>query len=356
MKKYFLQTVLLSASIFLLIKCTKHPASSPLTEGNWVSAFQIGGFPRMGASSWVIGDTGYLVGGYSSTHSYFNDLWQFDPVKNNWVQKADFPGTPRQSAVGFSIGNNGYLATGYNLLTQQTFADCWQYNPTTNAWTKMADIPDASGARYGAVGFTIDNNGYVGTGYNNGNYLKDFWKFDPVANTWTAITNVPLSERAGAVAFTTYDNTAAYIVTGTNGNSELTDFWKYSPSSGWARLKNITNDSAGKYDDDYTDIARDHAVALVEPNNGVWKAYITVGVINSTYTNKTWEYDFVTDLWTRKTSYERAMRQQAVSWSFLNLKRGFVGTGISTASSLGDSTFFDDIGEWFPAETLSHND
>jgi len=103
------------------------------------------------------------------------------------------------------------------------------------------------------------------------------------------------------------------------------------------------------YDDDYTDIVRDHAVSLVMPNSGVWKAYLVCGQ-NGSVTAKTWEYDFATDLWARKTSYERTARQGAVSWSFLNLKRGFVGTGKSGTLS------FDDYDEWFPADDYNAND
>lgn len=357
--------MLLSASVFLLIDCSKHHPSPSTSSGNWVSKSQLQGLSRYGASSWVIGDTGYLVGGFNAAaDSCLSDLWQFDPVKSVWVQKAYFPGGARLSAIAFVIGANGYLATGISDVGQ-IYKDCWQYNPGTNTWTKMADLPDAnmagSGARYDAVAFAIGNNGYVGTGIGiNGIYLTDFWKFDPVANSWASVSNCPSVKRAGAVAFTTFNDTAAYLVTGTDGNNELTDFWKYSPYSGWTRLRDITNsDQTDNYDDDYTDIARDHAVALVQPSNGVWKAYITTGKSSSVLNDKTWEYDFAADKWTRKTPFSeggiRSARSQAVAWSFINMKRGFIGTGGSGMKVVNNvetaMSSFDDVAEWFPANT-----
>ena len=41
------------------------------------------------------------------------DFWEYDPVGNTWTQKADFGGTARYAAVGFSIGNKGYIGTGH---------------------------------------------------------------------------------------------------------------------------------------------------------------------------------------------------------------------------------------------------
>ncbi len=322
------------------------------TSGNWVNHFNMNGMPRNNASSWVIGDTGYLVAGYNSTNdSCLTDLWQFDPVKNTWTQKAYFPGAARQSGVAFAIGANGYYATGTNSKMQKNFQDCWQYNPSANSWTRMADLPDinvaGTGARYDAVAFAIGNYGYIGTGFN-GTYLNDFWQFDPIANKWAALSSSPIIKRSGAVAFV-YVN-EAYICTGINNGAELKDFWRYNPSTDkWTQLRDIANTSADNYDDDYTDLVRDHAVALVEPNSSVWKAYLICGQ-NGSATAKTWEYSFTDDLWERKESYERAARQGAVSWSFLNLKRGFVGTGKTAASSVSD------YDEWFPEDDVNVND
>ncbi len=345
--------------VLILYSCFKTPplccASGP--TGNWLKRAELlSGIPRTGASAWVIGDTGYLVGGYIIPgDSCLSDLWQYDPAANAWSQKAFFPGIPRRSGVGFSIGVNGYLSTGYDSVKNILFQDCWQYNSGNNTWTRMADLPDlngpGTGARYDAVGFAVGNYGYLGTGYN-GTWLNDFWQFDPVNNQWRAIQNSPVSKRSGALAFVFMDQ--AYICTGINNGIQSTDFWRYNPTTDkWTRLRDIYNTSRDSYDDDYTDIARDHGIALIiQPSysGNISKAYISLGKSNGEYNKKTWEYDITTDLWIRRTPYERSERQGAISWSFLNLKRGFTGTGS------GGKYIFDDLDEWLPENTYNAND
>lgn len=355
MKTRFINLSLLILSIVLLIiSCKPNPMPPIMFQGNWVSFSQIPGLARTGAGSWVIGDTGYIVGGYNSTNdSCLSDLWQYTPVSNSWVQKANFPGSVRQSGVGFAVGMKGYLATGYNPKSLQRFQDCWQYDPSSNNWIRMADLPDfngaGTGARYDAVAFTVGNYGYLGTGYN-GVWLNDFWQFDPLANKWTAINNSPVTKRSGAVAFVYFNE--VYICAGSNNADNLKDFWKYNPGTDkWTRLRDIANTSPDSYDDDYTDIARDHAIGLVQPFGTIWKAYLAVGQnAGSSLIPYTWEYDFATDLWQRKTSFEKAPRTGAIGWSFLNLKKGMIGTGKTTGKSL------DDFNWWYPDQTYNVND
>ena len=92
---------------------------------------------------------------------------------NLWTQKANFGGGARFSAVGFSIGNKGYIGTGNNYPQ-----DFWEYDPITNLWTQKANF--GGGPRRDAVGFSIGNKGYIGTGQNNnGNSRSDFWCYTP---------------------------------------------------------------------------------------------------------------------------------------------------------------------------------
>ena len=260
--------ILLISIILILHSCIKSVPDYPdIPFGNWVKkSYLSNGLPRSGASAWVIGDTGYLVGGYNKQNdSCLSDLWQFDPVLNSWSQKAFFPGKPRQAGVGFAIGSNGYLCTGYDSVHQMLFQDCWQYNSVNNSWIRMADLPDlngsGTGARYDAVGFAIGNYGYIGTSFN-GTWLNDFWQFDPVNNRWKLIQNSPVSKRSGALAFVFMNE--VYIGTGINNGIHSTDFWKYNPAGDqWTRLRDINNSSPNTYDDLYSDIKREHGIVLV---------------------------------------------------------------------------------------------
>src|SRR5262245_56615919 len=70
------------------------------------------------------------------------------------TQKASVGGGIRYAAVGFSIGDKGYMGTGYGTAYMNDF---WEYDPVTNIWTQMADFGGAP--RYFACGLSIGSKG-----------------------------------------------------------------------------------------------------------------------------------------------------------------------------------------------------
>ena len=336
LKYYFFLPV---SIVLILISCAKSSSVNTDTSGNWLKRSEFDGNARTGAASFVIGDTAYLGTGYDGTNRYV-DFWAYDPVQNFWTQHAQFPGSARNSAVGFSIGTFGYIATGYDGLNM--LGDTYQFSQASNSWTRKADF--AGTPRYGAVAFGIGTNGYICSGFDGG-YTKDLWQFSPTTGangTWVQKVSLGGSKRSGAIAWV-YNN-KGYVLTGINNGVEVYDFWSYDPStSTWTQLRDISNTSTDSYDDDYTDIVRDNGVGMVIGTKG----YVAVGE-NGAYTKKTWEYDFPTDLWVRKTPYERQQRIGAVSFSLLG--RAFVATGQNS------TYYFDDIDEWQPNVTYNAND
>ena len=354
----------LPASIVLIaISCSPNNSAAnggSTTEGNWIRSAEFSGNARTQAISFVIGDTAYVGTGFDGTNRY-NDLWSFDPVKMNWQEKANLGDitNARSSAVAWSIGTKGYVATGTNPYNggnggPQYLHDTWQYDQATNTWKKMADLVDQTDltdtGRYEAVAFAIGNYGYVCSGFN-GSYQKDLWQFDPnngPLGTWTQKTGLTGYKRQSAVAFV-YNN-QGYVVTGINNGSVTTvnDFWKYDPPTDtWTQLRNITNTSTDTYDDDYTDITRYDAVAFVMASSNDTTAYLAVGD-NGSYTSNTWAYSFKTDLWSRRTPYERSQRAGAVS--FVVDGRGFVALGSNA------TYYFDDMDEFNPTQAYNSND
>ncbi len=70
------------------------------------------------------------IHGTGSDGLYLKDFWEWDQATNVWTQKANFGGTARIGAVGFSIGNKGYIGTGMNGNGQPyAFMDLWEYDP-----------------------------------------------------------------------------------------------------------------------------------------------------------------------------------------------------------------------------------
>ena len=368
--KYFF---FLPASFILLILACNKTTTNPEQSGNWVTRPESDANGRYQAVSFVVGDTAYIGTGYDgTTNTRYSDLWSFDTT-HSWQPCAPMPvaATARNGATAFAIGRNGYITTGTDGNVK--FLDTWAYNVDNNTWTQKANFGNGGSypvtvGRYGASAFAIGNYGYVTCGYD-GDYLKDLWQYDPKNDIWlpkqsigNTNTTYPVSgkvysqvanKRINAVAFvyttpatsTTSALTQGYVVTGLgSGGSNVNDFWAYNPiTNTWTGLSPISNVSSQSYDDDYTDIVRNSAVALVMGT----EAYITLGV-NGGYNAKTWDYTFSTDTWSRKSSFERSAREGAVS--FVIDGRGFVSMGKAS------STYFDDLEEWQPNVALNTND
>jgi N-acetylneuraminic acid mutarotase len=202
----------------------------------------------------------------------------------NWIELSDFEGVPRSDAVGFTIGDKGYVGTGYDGTDRLN--DFWEYDTERNTWMQKADFPGA--ARNGAVGFGTDTRGYIGTGYDGIKKLKDFWEFNPDSNIWVQKADFGGSARYGAVGFVI--NNKCYIGTGYDGKY-LKDFWEYDPESDMWNQKVSVGGSKRK-----------DAVGFVIYGKG----YICTGINNGAYGDDFWEYDPATDTWTEKRSISNA--------------------------------------------------
>ena len=205
----------------------------------WTQKADFGGTARGAATGFAIGTKGYI--GTGAGTSYYKDFWEYDPAANTWVQKADFGGTARYGSAGFSIGTKGYIGTGYSSPgTDSLHKDFWEWDQGSNTWTQKADF--AGTARGGAIGFSIDSKGYIGTGCigpNYYSYCKDFWEYDPTGNTWTQKTDFGGEARGSAVGFAI--DAKGYIGTGkdTLYNSRK-DLWEYDPSGNtWTQKANF---------------------------------------------------------------------------------------------------------------------
>ena len=227
----------------------------------------------------------------------------YSQAPNTWTQKADFPGIPRDWAVGFSIENKGYIGTGY---TGNYKKDFWEYDPTIDTWAQK-DYFKGTG-RATAVGFSIGTKGYIGTGSAlTTGPTKDFWEYDPDNDTWTQKADFGGTERSAAVGFSIGDK--GYLGTGYSGTNEK-DFWEYDP---------LTNSWTQKAD--FGGTARELAVGFSIGTKG----YIGTGLNYPSYYNDFWEYNPDNDTWTQKADFGGTGRRSAVGFSIGN--KGYIGTG-----------------------------
>ncbi len=329
MKHQNLLVLLITIFSVITISCSNDEEDEDLM-GKWYRVSDFDGLARGEATSFTIGNKGYLTGGYDG-RKHLNDLWEYDMELDFWTQKASFPGTPRSSATAFSIDTKGYFGTGYD--GKNYFKDFWEYNPETNVWSSKTDYPGS--ARNDATAFGLSDKGYLGSGYD-GNYLKDFYSYTPLTDTWEQIVSLGGSKRRGAASFV-IDN-IAYVCAGYNNGEYVKYFWKYDPSQKrWIQLRDISDTSDATYDNKYNSITRIYGVAFVIDG----QAYLTCGGAPDLRSN-TWKYSPATDLWEEVAKFKGAPRTATASFS--NNDKGFIVTGKSNTYR------FDDIWELHPYE------
>lgn len=330
---------LLSISLLFFVSCTDD--SESYTYGVWGDRSDFDGLARIGASSFSIGNKGYICGGYTGKE-LLKDLWEYDMSGNYWTQCANMPdeASSRFWAVGFAVGSKGYITTGYNNAVIDYVADTWEYDPGTNTWTQKDDY--AGGKRQEALAFAIGNYGYVGTGYD-GNFLKDIYRFDPNAapgTQWEIVNGFGGNKRRGGTAFVISNK--AYIMGGVNSSGYPYDLWRFDPAASeqWVKLRDLADTSSDDYDDDYAGIVRANAISFVIDGRG----YITTGQLSGTIKTDYWVYDPATDLWDSEDFTPFAGMNRYGSVAFNNGLRGFVATGYS------GSYYLDDTWELLPYE------
>ena len=252
----------------------------------------------------------------------YGQVIPFEGDLNFWTQRADAGGGPRENAVGFSIGNKGYIGTG-DFGRRQDF---WEYDPQTNQWTQRADI--GGGGRHAAVGFSIGDKGYIGTGRGSDNEAKrDFWEYDPQTNIWSKKADFIGGARSYAIGFSI--ETKGYIGLGLDTTRFFSepDFWEYDPqTNAWTRRA------------DFAGTARWRAVGFSIGNKG----YVGTGDATSGFAKDFWEYDPQADNWTQREDYGGGVKSNAVGFSIGN--KGYIGTGGLFFSSTSTS----DIWEYDP--------
>ena len=309
----------------LLFLCLSFPAFA-----EWIEKTNFGGDARHRATAFSIGSRGYIGLGHVNAvvDILYDDFWEYDPGTNSWTQKADFAGGPRYHAVGFSIGNKAYVGTG-RMPSGSYSTDLWEYDPVTNVWTAKANFP--GNARRGAVSFVINNKAYVGTGQSTTGNANDFFSYDPATNSWAPMAALPASGRTSSVAFAI--NNKGYVGTGSVG-SGTNDFYEYNPvNNTW-----IPRASVGP-------TLRQEATGFAIGGKG----YIGTGDDYSSGNNygDMWEFDPGTNTWVQVEDFGGLARRYLVSFTIGT--RGYAGTGTN-------GTNFKDFWEYDKTLSVFDND
>lgn len=147
----------------------------------WKKVSSLPSSKRSNAFTFTIGETVYIGGGLNNG-SYLSDFWKYSVKDDSWVRLNDLnrPKKPyeynlsRQFASTFVIGNSGYLIGG---SSGQLLSSVWKYRADTDDWKQYEDFKGA--AREAAIGFAIGNQGFITTGRNGSTLFDDTWIFTP---------------------------------------------------------------------------------------------------------------------------------------------------------------------------------
>jgi N-acetylneuraminic acid mutarotase len=192
----------------------------------WTSKKTFQGLSRVGASSFVIGNKAYIVGGRSQTSipTNFNDCWEYDPAADDWKQKASFEYIGRCNASGFSVGNKGYIANGVAMFPNNFgvyLHELLEYNPATDSWSAKTPFPGTE--RSFSQAFVINGKAYVGGGSQWPLKFQDFYRYTQSSNTWARIQDIPVLDKL-LTGFALGNN--GYILWNSSPNDR---FDKYTP-------------------------------------------------------------------------------------------------------------------------------
>jgi hypothetical protein len=177
-----------------------------------------------GATTFVIGDKGYLLGGYSLDDHTVNQHWEYNFLTNQWTNKGNSPLGARSSSSAFVVGNRAYIGLGFGFTYINGFRttvykkDWISYTPGSIFYGIMTDFPTEG--RAGAKGFVVDGLPYVGFGRGITDNFTDLWRYNIASNSWTQQTSWPGT--GGSTMGTFAFNNTGYLVKG-----GINQFWSY---------------------------------------------------------------------------------------------------------------------------------
>ncbi|RUT78658.1 Kelch repeat-containing protein [Ancylomarina longa] len=202
----------------------------------WTQIADLPGGARQEAVAFGIGNFGYVGTGYGfldgDDKNELKDFWKLDATTGVW-SSIGFSGEKVRGASAFVIDNKAYVCLGRS--NGIAVNDNWEFNPDSDTWTKKTDLDDdnidkdGNILRYNAATFVIGGKGYVASG-SNGFLKRDVWEYDPSKDDWVERTSLEaeVASREYAVGFSL--NNRGFIATGSSSGLRLDDVWEFNPT------------------------------------------------------------------------------------------------------------------------------
>lgn len=294
-----------------------------LSQNYWIEKSPIPGYERFATSSFVIGDSVYLVMGASWSNGVLKEVWRYDPTNDTWFRKADFPTSGRASS-SFVLGNKGYIVGG--STGSGSLNEVWEYDPVIDQWTQKNNFP--GGVIGAAVAFVIQDKAYITTGFNGINCNNLLWEYSATSDSWSPKANFLGGQRAWASGFSIGRH--GYVSGGRQGIYYYNDWWDYDQSTdSWQQVDNCPDTLI-------------QASAFSIANTGyVGTGYFPSGIPTKHF----WAYSPSANSWVQKSNFGGTER--AVATGFAINGKGYIGFGDDSTQG----AFTTDLWEYTPDTT-----
>ena len=201
------------------------------SSNSWTQKTDFAGTARYAAVGFQVGGKAYFGTGYDG--NYLKDFYEYDDQANTWTLVNGFSGNKRRNATVFIIADKAYLGTGVNNGVYQE--DFWEFDPAADVWTRKRDIDKDTDDDYtyndeyaitrsNASSFTMSGLGYVVGGEN----IKTVWEYNPTTDLWVERTPLEGATRTDAVGFAI--NNRGFLMLGRIGSTYFDDAWEFKPT------------------------------------------------------------------------------------------------------------------------------
>ncbi len=201
------------------------------STNEWTQLNDFPGSARYGATAFYVDGKGYLGTGYDD--NYLKDFWSYDIDADSWTQVTSVGGSKRTNAMNFVLNGEAYVLSGLN--NGSYLDDMYKYDVENDQWIELGKLTDYEDddydddynvSRYLGATFVVGGKAYVTTGIQ-GYVSSETWEYNATKDRWTQKTDFEGSARSGAVGFT-IDN-VGYVATGGNGSYSFDDVWTLEP-------------------------------------------------------------------------------------------------------------------------------
>ena len=234
-----------------------------------------------------------------------NETWAYDTNTDTWTELAPGPSEHLGHRMAYdSESDKIILFGGFNFNEPYAFFDdTWAYDYETNTWTEMHPATRPEGTNFQAFAYDAESDrvlmwGSVDFDYN---YLTDIWAYDYNTDTWTrmppSVGPSPAGRDFTAMAYDA-ESDRAILFSGVIYSNDKRDMkrreetWAYDYNTNtWELMAPERNPGPlSKIAIAYSDADDKIVVFGGEKRDNYYK-----------FTNKTWAYDYNSDVWENLT-------------------------------------------------------